>query len=174
MGTARACFEFVRDQIKHSRDYEMDPTTWKASDVLLHGTGYCYAKSHLLAAMLRANGWGCRSAVGGRAACRSPMGGGHDQLHLASRNPDVAEAINNVPDFAPVTLRWHGSCAGVRSPCQKEMLISISDGSAAPLASRMTTDLPEGCVEANCTFRSSNTASPTVTGPPVSVSTPLF
>ena len=27
----------------------------KASDVLKHGTGYCYAKSHLLAALLRAN-----------------------------------------------------------------------------------------------------------------------
>lgn len=54
--TARACFEFVRDQIKHSRDYEMDPATWRASDVLRHRTGYCYAKSHLLAALLRANG----------------------------------------------------------------------------------------------------------------------
>jgi len=54
--TARACFDFVRDQIKHSRDFEMDPATCRASDVLLHGTGYCYAKSHLLAALLRANG----------------------------------------------------------------------------------------------------------------------
>lgn len=54
--TASACFKFVRDRIKHSRDFEMNPSTWKASDVLLHGTGYCYAKSHLLAALLRANG----------------------------------------------------------------------------------------------------------------------
>jgi transglutaminase-like putative cysteine protease len=54
--TARACFEFVRDQVKHSRDFEMDPATCRASDVLLHGAGYCYAKSHLLAALLRANG----------------------------------------------------------------------------------------------------------------------
>src|SRR5690606_27049407 len=30
--------------------------TCRASDVLLHATGYCYAKSHLLAALLRANG----------------------------------------------------------------------------------------------------------------------
>src|SRR5690606_15516280 len=30
--------------------------TCKASDVLKHGTGYCYAKSHLLAALLRATG----------------------------------------------------------------------------------------------------------------------
>lgn len=51
----RRCFEFVRDQIKHSWDYSMNPVTCKASDVLLHGTGFCYAKSHLLAALLRAN-----------------------------------------------------------------------------------------------------------------------
>jgi transglutaminase-like putative cysteine protease len=53
---ARRCFEFVRDQIRHSSDYRFNPVTCKASDVLLHATGYCYAKSHLLAALLRANG----------------------------------------------------------------------------------------------------------------------
>jgi len=52
---AKRCFEFVRDSIKHSWDYRMNPVTCKASDVLTHGTGYCYAKSHLLAALLRAN-----------------------------------------------------------------------------------------------------------------------
>ena len=51
----RRCFEFVRDEIKHSWDYQLNPVTCKASDVLKHGTGYCYAKSHLLAALLRAN-----------------------------------------------------------------------------------------------------------------------
>lgn len=54
-GIARACFLFVRDEIKHSWDHRLDPVTLKASDVLKHGTGYCYAKSHLLAALLRAN-----------------------------------------------------------------------------------------------------------------------
>jgi len=54
--TAKACFEFVRDEIKHSWDFQLNPVTCKASDVLKHGTGYCYAKSHLLAALLRANG----------------------------------------------------------------------------------------------------------------------
>ena len=53
---ARACFEFVRDEIRHSSDFQLNPVTCKASDVLRHGTGYCYAKSHLLAALLRANG----------------------------------------------------------------------------------------------------------------------
>ena len=53
---AKRCFEFVRDQIKHSWDHQLDPVTCKASQVLQHATGYCYAKSHLLAALLRANG----------------------------------------------------------------------------------------------------------------------
>lgn len=53
---ALRCFEFVRDEIKHSGDYQLNPVTCIASDVLKHRTGYCYAKSHLLAALLRANG----------------------------------------------------------------------------------------------------------------------
>jgi len=53
---AKSCFEFVRDQIKHSWDFKLNPVTLRASDVLLHSTGYCYSKSHLLAALLRANG----------------------------------------------------------------------------------------------------------------------
>jgi hypothetical protein len=53
---ARHCFEFVRDQIRHSWDYRQNPVTCRASDVLEQATGYCYAKSHLLAALLRANG----------------------------------------------------------------------------------------------------------------------
>lgn len=53
---ARVCFEFVRDEIKHSVDYQMNVVTLRASEVLEQGTGFCYAKSHLLAALLRANG----------------------------------------------------------------------------------------------------------------------
>jgi transglutaminase-like putative cysteine protease len=52
----RACFEFVRDEIAHSADVRRNPVTCRASDVLRHETGFCYAKSHLLAALLRANG----------------------------------------------------------------------------------------------------------------------
>jgi transglutaminase-like putative cysteine protease len=54
--TARRSFEWVRDEIKHSADYCLTPVTCSASEVLRHGSGYCYAKSHLLAALLRANG----------------------------------------------------------------------------------------------------------------------
>ena len=52
---AKACFEWVRDEIQHSYDYQLNPVTCRASDVLKYQTGYCFAKSHLLAALLRAN-----------------------------------------------------------------------------------------------------------------------
>jgi transglutaminase-like putative cysteine protease len=50
----RALFEWVRDTIPHSGDIQAEVVTCTASDVLHHGTGICYAKSHLLAAVLRA------------------------------------------------------------------------------------------------------------------------
>lgn len=52
---AKICFKFVRDEIHHSYDYQTNPVTCRASEVLSNKTGYCYAKSHLLAALLRAN-----------------------------------------------------------------------------------------------------------------------
>lgn len=52
---AKNCFEYVRDNINHTGDYKDNITTCKASDVLRFKTGWCYAKSHLLAALLRAN-----------------------------------------------------------------------------------------------------------------------
>ena len=52
---AKNCFTYVRDNINHSGDHKDNITTCKASDVLEHKTGWCYAKIHLLAALLRAN-----------------------------------------------------------------------------------------------------------------------
>ncbi|GHH06124.1 transglutaminase-like domain-containing protein [Streptomyces rubradiris] len=51
---ARAAYEFVRDTIPHSQDSGDPRVTWRASDVLAQGTGICHAKSHALAALLRA------------------------------------------------------------------------------------------------------------------------
>ncbi|HEY5975961.1 MAG TPA: transglutaminase-like domain-containing protein [Geobacteraceae bacterium] len=51
---ARCLFEWVRDVIPHSNDAGLDIVTCTASEVLQHGTGICFAKSHLLAALLRA------------------------------------------------------------------------------------------------------------------------
>jgi transglutaminase-like putative cysteine protease len=53
---ARRCFEWVRDDVRHSVDAGHSVVTCTASEVLHHRTGFCYAKSHLLAALLRANG----------------------------------------------------------------------------------------------------------------------
>ena len=53
---AKNCFMYVRDEIRHSGDYKEHITTCKASEVLEHKTGWCYAKAILLAALLRANG----------------------------------------------------------------------------------------------------------------------
>ncbi len=53
---AKKCFEFVRDAINHTGDYrDQVKTTYIASEVLKQKTGWCYAKSILLAALLRAN-----------------------------------------------------------------------------------------------------------------------
>ena len=53
---AKAAFEWVRDEIKHTADFALPGVACKASEVLRLGTGLCYAKSHLLAGLLRANG----------------------------------------------------------------------------------------------------------------------
>ncbi len=52
---ARNCFMYVRDHINHTGDYKDNITTLKASEVLKYSTGWCYSKSILLAALLRAN-----------------------------------------------------------------------------------------------------------------------
>lgn len=48
-------FLYVRDKIRHIGDYKLDINTCKASDVLKYKAGWCYSKSHLVAALLRAN-----------------------------------------------------------------------------------------------------------------------
>lgn len=53
---ARRIFEFVRDEVRHSGDASDHRPTLRASDVLAHRTGLCFAKSHLAAALLRLSG----------------------------------------------------------------------------------------------------------------------
>jgi transglutaminase-like putative cysteine protease len=53
---AKSLFEWVRDFIPHSADIDADTVTFTASEVLAQGTGICFAKSHLLAAMCRSIG----------------------------------------------------------------------------------------------------------------------
>lgn len=56
VATAQRLYEWVRDEIPHSGDAKDDIVTCRASEVLLHRTGICFAKAHLLAALLRAVG----------------------------------------------------------------------------------------------------------------------
>jgi len=52
----RKAYEYVRDRFPHSADAGEDLITIRASEVLAAGHGICFAKSHLLAAILRAKG----------------------------------------------------------------------------------------------------------------------
>ncbi len=56
----RKAYEFVRDNISHSADINEDVITCAASEVLKAKHGICFAKSHLLAALLR-----CKSVPAG-------------------------------------------------------------------------------------------------------------
>lgn len=53
---AKRIYEFVRDEISHSCDIKGNVVTCEASSVLKHKQGICFAKSHLLAAILRTVG----------------------------------------------------------------------------------------------------------------------
>ena len=99
---ARRCFEWVRDTIQHSYDYKRNPVTCSASEVLLAGTGYCYAKSHLLAALLRAN--------------RIPAGFCYQRLSLDETGPPFSlHGLNAVylPEFGWYRMDSRGNKSGV-------------------------------------------------------------
>jgi transglutaminase-like putative cysteine protease len=123
---AQRYFEFVRDEIKHSWDYQLNPVTCSASDVLAHGTGYCYAKSHLLAALLRANG--------------IPAGLCYQRLTITDQPPFCLHGLNAVylEDFGWYRLDARGNKPDINAefcpPMEKLAFPIITDGEA---------DLPE-------------------------------
>jgi transglutaminase-like putative cysteine protease len=98
---ARSCFLFVRDRIQHSWDYRKNPVTCKASDVLKYSTGYCYAKSHLLAALLRAN--------------HIPAGLCYQRLTVTGVPPYCLHGLNSVylPAYGWYRLDARGNKTGV-------------------------------------------------------------
>lgn len=63
----KKAYEYVRDNISHSADINEDMITCTASEVLEAGHGICFAKSHLLAALLR-----CKSVPTGLCVTVQP------------------------------------------------------------------------------------------------------
>jgi transglutaminase-like putative cysteine protease len=53
---AKAAFEWVRDNVGHSNDVQDPRVTLTATEVLDARVGLCYAKAHLLTALLRSEG----------------------------------------------------------------------------------------------------------------------
>lgn len=56
LSKARAIYKFTRDHIFNSSDINATSVTKTASEVLDKGHGICFAKAHLLAALMRASG----------------------------------------------------------------------------------------------------------------------
>jgi transglutaminase-like putative cysteine protease len=101
MKIAKRAFEWVRDEIQHCIDFERNELTCRASEVLAHGTGFCYAKSHLLAAVLRAN--------------RIPVGFCYQRLSIDGAGPPFClHGLNAVwlPDYG-----WYRVDARGNRPC---------------------------------------------------------
>ncbi|UQW99925.1 transglutaminase family protein [Streptomyces sp. RerS4] len=99
---AEVAFTFVRDTIPHSADSGDARVTWKASEVLSTRTGICYAKSHALAALLRAQGIpaglcyqrltdddGTNPAVHGLVALRLPGSARWSRVDARGNKPGV-------------------------------------------------------------------------------------
>jgi len=56
---AKAIFEWVRDEIPHSKDIGEERVTCTSTEAFENGTGICFPKSHLLASMMRHVGIPC-------------------------------------------------------------------------------------------------------------------
>ncbi|SFY08149.1 Transglutaminase-like superfamily protein [Streptomyces atratus] len=75
---ADAAYVFVRDTIAHSADSGDMRVAWRASDVLATRNGIWHAKSHALAALLRAAGIPtahCHQALADDDGARAPCTG---------------------------------------------------------------------------------------------------
>lgn len=125
--TAKNCFEWVRDNIRHSWDYRQNPVTWRASDVLQFKTGYCYAKSHLLGALLRANG--------------IPAGFCYQRLSISGQGaPYCLHGLNAVflPEHGWYRIDPRGNKEGVDAQFTPPL-----EKLAFPTGGRLEADLPE-------------------------------
>ncbi|WOD40367.1 transglutaminase-like domain-containing protein [Nodosilinea sp. E11] len=88
----RVMYEWVRDRISHTYDIGDPRVTCTASDVLYQGHGFCFAKAHLLAALLR--------------SCGIPTGFCYQRLVFDDAQPDrfTLHGLNAV--YLPELDRW--------------------------------------------------------------------
>lgn len=102
--TAKRCFDWVRDEIRHSIDHHEKTVTISASGVFNARTGLCYAKSHLLAALLRAN--------------KIPAGFGYQRLSLDEKlNRYCLHGFNAIwlPDLGWYRVDARGNRTDIRT-----------------------------------------------------------
>ena len=85
-------YEFVRDKITHSWDVNATVVSKNAAEVLKNGTGICWTKSCLLAALLRGNG--------------IPSGISYQKLTRGDDDSDgyIIHALNTV--YIPELQKW--------------------------------------------------------------------
>ncbi|GBC61647.1 transglutaminase family protein [Desulfonema ishimotonii] len=114
---AKSCFEWVRDNIRHIDDYNIQTVSCSASEVITSGSGICYAKSHLLAALLRAN--------------RIPAGFCYQRLSINDDgNPYCLHGLNAVflPKFGWYRIDSRGNREGINaqfSPPKEQLAFQI-------------------------------------------------
>ncbi|MBN8560457.1 MAG: transglutaminase family protein [Leptolyngbya sp. UWPOB_LEPTO1] len=131
---AKACFEWVRDEIRHSYDYQLNPVTCRASDVLQHKTGYCFAKSNLLAALLRAN--------------QIPTGFCYQRLSIDDQGaPYSLHGFNAIylPEIGWYRIDARGNKAGVNAqftPPQEQLAFTIQFPEEADFPAILSDPLP--------------------------------
>jgi transglutaminase-like putative cysteine protease len=140
--TAKACFEWVRDKIQHSRDYQMNPVTCRASDVLKYRTGYCFAKSHLLAALLRAN-----QIPAGFCYQRLTIDDPPTQRSIDTNPPCTLHGLNAVllPEFGWYRMDARGNKDGVNaqfSPPQEQLAFELKISQEANFPDILAEPLP--------------------------------
>jgi len=128
---AKNCFEYVRDEIRHSGDYKDNITTSTASEVLKYKTGWCYAKAFLLAALLRANG--------------IPTGFCYQRLSCSEYKPDIycLHGLNWIylKEFGWYRVDARGNKEGVNAqfnPPQEQLAFALQENEF---------DLPENLAE---------------------------
>lgn len=111
----RVVYEWVRDRISHTYDIGGHRVTCTASEVLHQGHGFCFAKAHLLAALLR--------------SCAIPTGFCYQRLVFDDAQSDrfTLHGLNAV--YLPELSRWvrldaRGNKPGVQAEfcCNREQL----------------------------------------------------